>query len=324
MKVTVVIPNFNGYKFLEKCLNSLENQSYKDFRTIIIDNASIDESCKFITENYPWVDLIRLNQNYGFCGAVNRGIEETSTPYIILLNNDTEVEKSFVEELINSIEKDEKIFSCSSKMINFNSREIMDDAGDLYSVIGWAFQRGVGQPIDKYNTPKKIFSACAGAAIYRMSIFAEIGNFDENHFAYLEDVDIGYRAKIYGYKNIYSHKAIVYHVGSGTTGSKYNEFKVRHTARNSIYLIQKNMPLPFMIINSLPIFAGILIKYFFFKKKGLSKEYLSGIKEGFRNSHKLKKIKLKKSNLICFLSIEIEICINSLIFIKEHIKRKYY
>ena len=120
-----------------------------------------------------------------------------------------------------------------------------------------------------YSHTKKIFAACGGAAIYRRKIFEEIGFFDEEHFAYLEDIDIGYRAKIYGYHNVFEPSAIVYHAGSASSGSKYNEFKVNFSSRNSVYIVRKNMPL-FQIVVNLPFLAvGFLIKTLFFVKKGL-------------------------------------------------------
>ena len=162
-------------------------------------------------------------------------------------------------------------------MIQLHHRDLMDDAGDMYSIMGWAYQRGVGQEVERYDRPCHIFSSCAGAAIYRREIFEEIGYFDEMHFAYLEDIDVGYRAKIAGYYNRYCPQAVVYHVGSGTSGSKYNPFKVKLAARNNVYLNYKNMPFFQLLVNSLPICMGILGKYFFFKKLGFEKDYLEAV-----------------------------------------------
>ena len=117
----------------------------------------------------------------------------------------------YVEEMIKAIEKSPCIFSVSSKMIQMYHPELIDSAGDLYTLMGWGVCRGTGRPISNYNESDEIFTACAGAAIYRRSAFEKIGYFDENHFAYLEDIDVGYRAKIYGYKNMYCPTALVYH-----------------------------------------------------------------------------------------------------------------
>ena len=191
MKVTVVIPNYNGIEYLRECLKSLEEQSFKEFVTLIVDNCSADGSREFIKENYPEIRLIEMDKNYGFSIAVNKGIRESRTEYVILLNNDTVVHKDYIKELYNHISSSKRIFSVSSRMISYHDRSVMDDAGDMYSVVGWAFQRGTGQPVERYDEPCRVFSACAGAAIYRREVFKKIGLFDEMHFAYLEDIDVG-------------------------------------------------------------------------------------------------------------------------------------
>ena len=279
-EVSIVIPNYNGKHFLENCLNSVFEQKIKDQEVIVVDNGSTDGSLEYL-DTFPGVRVIALDKNYGFCRAVNEGIKAAKSEYVILLNNDTEVDKSFAVELLSAIQADEKIFSCSSKMVQFNHRELMDDAGDYYCALGWAFGRGKGDSVEKYTELKNIFAACAGAAIYRKKMLESLGYFDEKHFAYLEDIDIGYRARIHGYRNVYAPKAIVYHVGSGFSGSTHNAFKVKLSSRNNVYLVYKNMPFLQIILNSPFLLLGHIVKYLFFLKKGLGKEYVKGLKEGF-------------------------------------------
>ena len=224
-KVTVIIPNYNGLQFMEPCLKALEGQNYKEFDLLVVDNGSQDGSGEWLRER--GIPTLFLGENTGFSGAVNAGIRAVSTPYVILLNNDTEPFPDYVGELVRCLDRFPEVFSVSSKMIQLYHKDLMDDAGDMYSVLGWAYQRGVGQPSSGYQRACQVFAACAGAAIYRREVFEEIGYFDESHFAYLEDIDVGYRARIYGYRNVYCPTAKVYHVGSGTSGSKYNSFKVR-------------------------------------------------------------------------------------------------
>ncbi len=266
-KATIIIPNYNGLKFMEPCMEALKRQTCQDFDLLVVDNGSDDGSAEWLKEQE--IPSIFLAENTGFSGAVNVGIQAAKTPYVILLNNDTEAEPDYVEQLIRAIEGSPRIFSVSPKMIQLYNKSLMDDGGDMYSIMGWAYQRGVGQEVERYNRPCHIFSACAGAAIYRREVFEEIGYFDEMHFAYLEDIDVGYRAKIAGYYNRYCPKAVVYHVGSGTSGSKYNSFKVRLAARNTVYLAYKNMPLPQLVVNSFPLSLGIVGKYCFIKKRGV-------------------------------------------------------
>lgn len=310
MEVSVVIPNFNGIAFLDSVLASLEGQTLSNFEVILVDNGSTDGSCSFVTANYPWVHMIELSENFGFCGAVNAGIRAAKAPYVLLLNNDTEVKEDFVEEMLAAVRRHKNAFSCGARMVQYHDRDRLDDVGNYYCALGWSFARGRGKDIHAYETEDKIFSACAGAAIYRKKILEKIGYFDEEHFAYLEDTDIGYRARIYGYENWYAPKAIVYHVGSGTSGSRYNQFKTRYSSRNNIYLIYKNMPLLQIILN-LPFLAvGFLIKFLFFAVKGMGKEYAAGIKNGFSISMKNKKVPFRIKHLPNYCKIQLELWIN--------------
>lgn len=321
-KTSVVIPNYNGAKFIETCMDALEKQNFKDFETIVIDNASADGSDVTVEQKYPWAKLVRMDKNYGFSIAVNKGIELSDTEFVILLNNDTEVDSDFVGELVKAIEESPKIFSVSSKMISFKERNIMDGAGDLYSVIGWAFQKGTAQDVSRYTKKHNVFTACAGAAIYRKSIFDEIGVFDEIHFAYLEDIDVGYRARINGYKNTFCPTAICYHIGSATSGSKYNDFKVKLSARNNLYLVYKNMPILQIIINFFPLALGFGVKALVFKHKGFSKAYGEGFSEGMKTLKNCKKVKFRWKNFWHYVGIEFELIGNTFVYVGDFTRRK--
>ena len=278
-EVTVIIPNYNGIQYIRDCLDSLKMQTMET-DIIVVDNASTDGSADIAGE-YDGVKLIKLADNFGFCRAVNEGIAATKTKYLILLNNDTKAAPTFVEELYKVIDAHDDTFSVASKMLQMNDPDRIDSAGDLYCALGWAFSLGKDMKSTRYDRESVIFSACGGAAIYRKDLFEQIGYFDELHFSYLEDVDVGYRARIMGYVNRYTPKALVYHAGSGTTGSRYNPFKVRLAARNSWYVIYKNMPALQILVN-LPFFLiGFGIKALFFIFKGYGREYLSGMKRGY-------------------------------------------
>ncbi|MEY8354115.1 glycosyltransferase family 2 protein [Lachnospiraceae bacterium 54-53] len=319
-KVTIIIPNYNGLKFMEPCLKALEAQSDKNFELLVVDNGSTDGSVEWLKEH--GIPSVFLAENTGFSGAVNEGIRRSRTPYVILLNNDTEPEPDYVRELVRAMDRSPKIFSVSSKMIQLHHKELMDDAGDMYSILGWAYQRGVGQSSREYTKPRSVFAACGGAAIYRREVFDIIGGFDEAHFAYLEDIDVGYRAKIFGYENVYCPTAVVYHVGSGTSGSKYNSFKVRLAARNIVYLNYKNMPALQLFVNFLPLLAGIFVKYLFFRKIGFGSDYARGLMEGFKTAGSTKKVPFKISRLGRYLRIEGELILGTFIYIWEFLRRK--
>lgn len=310
MEVSVVIPNFNGIAFLDSVLGSLEGQTERNFEVIFVDNGSTDGSCSFVAANYPWVHLIELSENFGFCRAVNEGIRAAKAPYVLLLNNDTEVAENFVEEMLAAIKRHENAFSCAARMVQYHDRDRIDDAGNYYCALGWSFARGKGKDVHRYEKEEKIFAACGGAAIYRKKILDKIGLFDEEHFAYLEDTDIGYRARIQGYENWYAPRAIVYHVGSGTSGSRYNQFKTRYSSRNNVYLIYKNMPLLQILLNLPFLIAGFGIKLLFFAVKGMGREYIAGIKNGFTITHKGKKVPFELKNLPNYLKIQVELWVN--------------
>lgn len=281
MKTTVVIPNYNGRNYLQDCLTSLLEGSEVP-GIIVVDNGSADESAAMVKEKFPMVKLIALPENRGFSAAVNIGIREAGTEYVFLLNNDTVVLKDTIEELEAAMERHPKAFSVAAKMLQMKNPELIDSAGDFYCASGWAFARGKDRKTEAFSKETSVFSACAGAALYRKAVFEKIGDFDENHFAYLEDIDVGYRAKIYGYRNYYAPASVVLHAGSGSSGSRHNKFKVDLSSRNSIYLIYKNMPVLQALLNLPFLLLGYLVKILFFLKKGLGADYMKGLGKGFR------------------------------------------
>lgn len=311
-EVTVVIPNYNGKEYLIPCLDALFQNTKASMRVVIVDNGSRDGSIERAKEKYPQAEYVLLQKNFGFCQAVNIGIKKAETPFVILLNNDTQIRQGFVEQLLESIKSDHNIFSAEAKMIQYHDQTRIDSAGTFYTVLGWAYARGKDRPLARYDKGSRCFAACAGAAIYRREIFKEIGLFDERHFAYLEDVDIGYRARIHGYKNMFQPKAEVVHVGSAASGSRYNEFKTRYSSRNNVYMIYKNMPV-FQLMFNLPFLClGFVVKTVFFCKKGLGKEYLKGLREGISICQRSSKVRFEMRYLVNYLEIQAELWINSI------------
>ena len=288
IKLSVIIPNYNGKQYLEACVDSLFNQSVRSFEVIIVDDASADGSAESLKEKYPEntgfprVRYLSHKENKGFAASVNDGIAAAVSEYVLLLNNDTLADPAFVETMWREIRRSDKIFSVSAKMLNMYEPEKMDDAGDFFCALGWAFSDARDKEASKYQRRREVFSACGGAAIYRKDVLQELGGFDEAHFAYLEDVDLGYRAQWQGYRNIYAPGAVVEHAGSGSSGSRYNEFKLRLTVRNQLYLLYKNMPIWHSVVNFIPLLAGWIIKFAFFAKKGMGKSYLRAFAEGIK------------------------------------------
>lgn len=268
-KISIVIPNMNGAHFLRPCLDSLRRQIFTNFELIIIDNASNDDSLIVAKDKIPEAIIYSFEKNEGFAKAVNQGIKMAKGEYIFLLNNDTELDINCLNTLNNFLDQHSDISFCATKMLYFEERNIIDIAGDILTIYGIAHKRGNGE-IDsgQYDKGQAIFGACAGAAFYRRSLFEQIGYFDEDFFAYLEDVDISFRANLAGHKCWYVPEAIVYHVDGGTS-RKFQKFALFLTIRNQLYLIYKNFSWPLFFI-SLPF---LLI--------GQTRNFLSGLKNHY-------------------------------------------
>ena len=245
--LSVVIPNWNGKRFLATCLESLRRQTYANLTVIIVDNASSDGSQAFIRAAYPEVRLVELAENRGFTGACNIGIDAAEGEIIALLNNDTEADERWAEELLAAFAARPQVGIVASKLLLFDQRDRFHTAGDYFTVDGRAGNRGAWETdTGQYDRGEYVFSACGGAAAYRRSLLAEIGALDDDFFFLLEDADLAWRAQLAGYKVWYAPSAIVYHhlsaSGGGVTASYYD-------GRNGIWLLAKNMP------------AGLLRKY---------------------------------------------------------------
>jgi GT2 family glycosyltransferase len=264
--ISVIIVNWNGKHLLEECLNSLSGQTLKDFETILVDNGSTDGSIEFVIEHYPDVEIVRLENNMGFCRGNNVGLQHATGDYIALLNNDTRVDKCWLEALYSAMGQGPEIGLCASCMVNYFSANILDTAGDGYDICGVGFKIGNGLRMSERQKNGYVFGACAGAALYRRSMIDEIGFFDEDFFSVGEDIDLSFRAKLAGYKCIYVPNAIVYHKVNQTLGPD-SDFLLYHARRNVEYAYFKNMPLvlivltlPMHIVYNLLTFTQVLVR----------------------------------------------------------------
>ena len=310
LKASIVLPNLNGAGWLESCIDSLFAQTEQDFELIVVDNGSTDESLATARSHRgrPGYTLIENTANTGFSAAVNLGIKTARAPYVLLFNNDAFAQPDMLEKLLAAMEKDEKLFAVQCLMLQHFAPEKTDDAGDFVTLFGWAFKRGDGMPAARYRRDARIFSACGGAALYRRSVFDAIGFFDESFFAYLEDVDIGWRANSLGYKNRLCTAARCRHIGgattAGTTGARYNAFKSIQSGRNSLLLPCKNMPIVMLILNLPFLLVGYLVKTLVFHLRGFGGPWRQGMAEGFRLLLKTKKPRFRLRNLGHYFWVE--------------------
>ncbi len=240
-KISVVVPNLNGSEDLAKCLDSLLHQSVKA-NIVVVDNASTDDSLK-ILETYD-VELIKNDRNYGFAGGVNQGIKRAMSrgdKYVALFNNDAVADKNWLKKLVECLDKNPRAGIVTSKIIG-SSGEYLDSTGDFYTTWGLPFPRGRRETdLNKYDDYRRVFAASGGASLYRISMLEKIGLFDEDFFAYYEDVDISFRARLAGWEIYYEPKAVAYHHISATS-SRIPGFATQQTIRNLPFLVIKNVP----------------------------------------------------------------------------------
>ena len=246
--IEIIIPNWNGKKLLAECLHSLERQTRLGFSVTVVDNGSRDGSVAYLRSEWPEVKLLLFPENMGFSRAVNEGVRNSEAPWIFLLNNDVEVRHDCIERLYEAIAAYPGYDFFALRMMSYHQRDIFDGAGDavLRGGVGYrvgTLERDVGQ----YGEDRDVFGACAGAALYSRRFFNLVGSFDEDFFAYLEDVDLNMRAVKVGLKCRYLADAVIYHVGSATTGSKINPVTVRLSTRNNINVLVKNYPFSILL-----------------------------------------------------------------------------
>lgn len=277
--VSVVILNWNGKAFIQGCIESVLGQDYKNMEIIVVDNASTDGSPDMIESEYKDVVLLRNKDNLGFGGGNDVGIKYAHGDYIVMLNNDTELDKSCISEMKKAIEKDEKYGSCASKIYLKFEEDTLDAAGIVVYPDGLSIGRGRLERGYLYNKEEEVFCASDCCCMYRRAMLEDIKlhTFDEYYdcdfFAYADETDIGWRAQIRGWRCIFTPKAKVYHMHSASAGT-YSPFKAFLVERNRIWLQIKSFPLLLLIYGQF----FTLARYFYqaygaFFGKGASGEF---------------------------------------------------
>ena len=239
--ISIIIPHLNGKQHLDDCLSSLRAQTYRDFEVLLVDNGSTDGSQAYVRANFPDVRLLELGQNQGFTGACNAGREAAKGEIIILLNNDTEADPNWLQEVSQAFAQRPEVGSVASKMLLFDQRDHFHTAGDFYGLMVFRAIAAFGRRMQgQYDQVEYVFGACGGAAAYRRAMLEEIGFLDDDFYFSCEDVDLAFRANLAGWRTLYAPTAVVYHKlkasgGSGVMSSYYD-------GRNFFYIIWKNYP----------------------------------------------------------------------------------
>lgn len=252
-QVSIIVPTHDGREVLAHALTALRSEAAAGHEVVVVDSASTDGTALMVRTQFPWVRIERLEENAGFARAVNVGIRVSRGDIIVLLNDDTEVAPGWLSALIAPLQRDPTIGSCASRIRDFSDRTRIDSAGDQLGLV--ASQIGHGEPDGvAFDRPREILSACAAAAAYRRSALVAIGGFDESYESYLEDVDVGIRLLLQGYRCVYVPEAIVYHRGAQTAGRDPDR-RLFLVLRNTLVLFGRYLPwerllygLPLMIL----------------------------------------------------------------------------
>jgi GT2 family glycosyltransferase len=248
VKIAVVILNWNGKKFLEKFLPSVIERSRKDAEIIIADNASSDGSIEYLKKYHPEIRIIRLEKNYGFATGYNLALKKVSADYYILLNSDIEVTDNWIMPVIRVLEKDPLIAACQPKIRSYHEPEKFEYAGAAGGFIdkyGYPFCQGrLFQSLEtdngQYDNIAEVFWATGACMFVRASVYHELGGFDDDFFAHMEEIDFCWRAKNKGYKIYYTPESKIFHIGGGTL-PKNNSRKTYLNIRNNIIMLYKNL-----------------------------------------------------------------------------------
>jgi len=227
-QVSIIIVNYNGKNHLEDCLASLEKIDYKNYEIILVDNNSTDNSVEYVKNKYPSITIIKLNRNYGFAEPNNIGAKNAKGDYLLFLNNDTTVNPNFISAMVNVLEQDPKIAICQSLLLKPNGQ--VDSSGDFIDTLGRAYSSK-----ERVSEVKKILSARGASMMVRKESFWDLDGFDKKFFASYEDVDLGWRAWLWGYKIVLVPNSVVYHKGGQTVEKILPEIRF-HGVKNSLVI----------------------------------------------------------------------------------------
>jgi GT2 family glycosyltransferase len=256
----VAVLSYDGRRLLEVILPSLARQRFSDFEVVVVDNGSRDDTVSWLGENWPQVQVISLPENLGVTAALNVCAHAGRGELVALFNNDMELEPDCLGELVAALDAHPEAGWAGAKLRDFEQRELLDGAGDVFTWAATGGRRGHGQrDHGQYDAPGEIFGACGGAALYRRSVLRLVGDFDEDFFAFYEDVDWNLRAQLAGFSCRYVPSAVVYHMGSATIGRGLSDFTRYHLWRNTLWIIAKDIPAGALLRHAPQLILGQLI-----------------------------------------------------------------
>ena len=249
--ITIVVVNWNGYPYLEECLQSLERQTWPETEIILVDNGSSDQSVDIVERwsEEKRVRLIQLDENKGFTVANNMAFRIARGEWIALLNNDAVAEPDWLEKLVSAGNPPEKLGMVGGKILNYHQRNLIDKVGHLIYPDGQNRGRGTGQ-VDRgqFDREEEILWPDGCACLYHRQLLDETGGFDDDFFAYGDDADLGLRARLLGWRAWYVPEAVVYHRHSSTAGA-FSPLKIMLVERNRVLLAIKNFPILLLLQN---------------------------------------------------------------------------
>lgn len=242
-RACLAVLNYDGRELLGSCLPSLLAQDHEHVEVVVVDNGSYDGSAEYVRERFPAVRVVTLERNVGVTAALNAMVRAAGDAELVgLLNNDVELAPDWTSRLVAALDEHPSAGAAAGKLLRWSDRAVIDRAGDELHWSSAAFGRGAGERDDgRLDTADEVFSVGGAAALYRAAAFASVGPFDEDFFAYLEDVDWGFRARLAGWGARYEPSAVGYHHGGATLGD-INPFSLYHLRRNQIWLVVKNYP----------------------------------------------------------------------------------
>lgn len=294
---TFVIVNYNTGKYLRECLNSLRRQAVQPHAVIVVDNGSTDTETEKICKQFNEIEFIKLPENVGYAAANNVGIKKSrNSHWIAFINPDVVLHEQWLYSILKAARLNKEFVGFGCKLLKGKTPNIVDGIGDVYHTSGMVWRLRHGRRLSQEDDiPREIFSPCTAAALYRKDVLMEVGGFDEDYFCYLEDVDLGFRLRLLGYRFLYVPEAIAYHIGSASTG-RNSDFYVYHGHRNIVWTYFKNMPTPLFQAYSLQHLFLNLFSLVWFSTRGqlpvilkAKKDAIRGIPSALRKRREIQK-----------------------------------